>query len=65
MTKAQKQRKRYRLHQIIKHHFKYEAQNHTVMVPYGFTVENYEAKVVRALERLQKLNYSLQFYIDE
>lgn len=35
MTTA-KQRKRYRLHQKIKNHFKYDAQGHTVYVPYDF-----------------------------
>ncbi|XKX06720.1 hypothetical protein R8G61_05205 [Tenacibaculum maritimum] len=63
MTKAQKQRKCYRLHQIIKHHFRYESQNYTIMVPYDFAVENYDEKVGRALKQLQDLKYSLQIEI--
>lgn len=55
-----KQRKRYRLHQIIKHHFRYKATNHTVMVPYDLHIDKLPSKVAKALNELKKLNYSLQ-----
>lgn len=55
-----KQRKRYRLYQIIKHHFRYEATNHTVMVPYDLDMDTLPTKVTQALNELKKLKYSLQ-----
>lgn len=55
-----KQRKRYRLHQKIKKHFKYNAHQHTIYVPCDFKEKEYPEKTLRALGELLKLNYSLQ-----
>ncbi len=57
---TKKQRKRYRLHQIIKHIFRYNPYEYTVFVPIGFEWEDYSKKVQKALRELLKLSYSIQ-----
>lgn len=56
----QKNLKRYRLHQVIKLHFKYNSRERMVFVPLGYNQNRYPLKVSKALAQLQKLNYSLQ-----
>ena len=56
--------KRYRLHQIIKHHFKYNARERKVYVPNSFSKKEAPKQLNNAMEHLNKLNYSLQIIID-
>lgn len=61
--KNKKNKRRYYLHQVIKEFFRYSAYNRIVYVPYFFKKEDYPKKVVRALDYLRGLNYSIQIEI--